>query len=739
MLLQESAMYRRVIAALILILFFVPCVSAQIYQWENHTNKDEVTSLNSFGGFVWATTNGGVIRIAPLSGEVTTYLNSDGLGSIKINFAALADEGDAYFGSADGVLSHLDLSTQSFSSTQLRSRDGGLLSLNAADTSGDFLWIASSVGVIKYDRVRNGGEVKETYRTLGSFLTESAVNAVHVFEGKIFAGTNEGVAIGDIDNEFLLDPAEWTTIELGAPVFEDIKVTCFGSLNGQLYVGTNSGLYVWDGATSLTPVENFAAMQILGLSLGDEPTTSLYALVVTEGGRQVFRISPFEWVVYQLPAELNSGLSSFAYSGDWYFGTLADGVYKALSLNSAVKMPAPGPSSNSLVGGGYDSDGRLFVVSRNDNLSIFVDGEWEYRAVTTSEKLSALVAANGDLWISTFGRGVFRVLANGAVQQFTNGNSHLIGVAQDQSFVVVNSLYQDPAGRIWFSLFQANPIRPLVMFDPSDSTWDHFDAADGFVSGNNQVVAAGNGTAAVGVDDQGVAFLRYGIDPKNHADDQLAYFSRSRRLPSDVVTAMAYDRDNVLWVGTNQGLAYFDEGIDFFFPTEIAPGIGSNITSIVADSRNNIWVGTSEGLSLLAANGADPVAFTTANSDLVSNDIEKLVYDESSKKLLIFTTGGLSILDYTPGNQGRDIGVYAYPNPFRIGTAFTDQLQFQIDQRGDVRIYTVAADLVRETTVSAGWDGRNPSGEFVASGVYIWELSAEDGTHHTGKILVIRR
>ncbi|MBK7093266.1 MAG: hypothetical protein IPH59_16400 [bacterium] len=592
-------MFRPVIATLILILFSVPCVFAQVYQWENHTNKDEVTSLSSFGGFVWATTTGGVVRIAPSNGEVTTYLNSDGLGSIKINFAAFAGDNEAYFGSADGILSRLNLSSQSFNSTQLRSRDGGLLSLNSADTSGDFLWIASSVGIIKYDRVRNGGEVKETYRTLGNFLTESAVNTVHVFDGKIFAGTNEGVAIGDIDNEFLLDPAEWTTIELGVPIFEDIKVTCFGAFNGLLYVGTNSGLYVWDGETSLTPVENFAAMQILDLSLGDEPATSLYALVVTEGGRQVFRISPFEWIIYQLPAELNAGLNSFAYSGDWYFGTVADGVHKILTLNSAVKMPAPGPSSNTLVGGGYDSDGRLLVVSRTDDLSVFVDGDWEYTTVTTSEKLSALVASNGDLWIPTFGRGVFRVKSNGAIQQFNNSNSHLIGVAQDAAFVVVNSVYQDPSGRIWFSLFQANPVRPLVMFDPSDSTWEHFDAADGFVSGNNQVVAAGNGTAAVGVDDQGVAFLRYGISPENHADDQLAYFSRSRRLPSDIVTAMAYDRDNVLWVGTNQGLAKFDEGIDFFFPTEIAPGIGSNITSIVADSRNNIWVGTSEGLALL--------------------------------------------------------------------------------------------------------------------------------------------
>lgn len=732
-------MIKPIIAALILTALWVPRALAQVYQWENHTNKDEITSLNSFAGFVWATSTGGVVRITPATGAVTTYLNSDGLGSININFSAATGASEAYFGSADGVLSRMNLSTESFSSTQLRSRDGSPLSLNAADTNGNFLWIAASVGVIKYDRVRNGGEVKETYRTLGDFLSESAVNAVHVFDGKIFAGTNEGVAYAEVDDEFLLDPAEWTTIALGVPIFEDIKVTCLASQDGVLYVGTDNGLYSWDGSASLTTVENFESVQILDLSVGENSPPSLYALTNAAGVHRIIRVAPFEQIDFQLPAELLANLNCITLRQDWYFGTNNDGVHKILNGNSAAKVIAPGPSSNNLVGGGYDSAGRLFVVARDNDLSILSNGLWEQRSVTTSEKLSALVAENDDIWLTTFGEGAYRVFADGSVQHFTNSNSPLLGVAQAASFSVVNSVYQDPGGRIWFSLFQANPLRPLVTFDPGDSSWNYFDATDGFISGNNQVVAAGNGTAAVGIDDQGVAFLRYGNSLDNHADDQLAYFSRNRRLPSDIVTAMAYDRDNVLWVGTNQGLAYFDEGIDFFFPTELPAGIGANITAIVADPRNNLWVGTSAGLALLGAGNAEPVAFTSANSDLVSDEIESLVYDNNSKRLLIFTRGGLSILDYNPGSQGSNSSVYAYPNPFHIGAAAADQLQFQIDQRGDVRIFTVAADLVRETTVVTGWDGRNQAGEFVASGVYIWELRAEDGSTHTGKIFVIRR
>ena len=66
-------------------------------------------------------------------------------------------------------------------------------------------------------------------------------------------------------------------------------------------------------------------------------------------------------------------------------------------------------------------------------------------------------------------------------------------------------------------------------------------------------------------------------------------------------------------------------------------------------------------------------------------------------------------------------------------------LQFKISQRADVRIYTVAGELVRTTDVNKGWDGRNDAGELVASGVYIYYLLGEDRSQHTGKIFVLRK
>lgn len=729
-------MYKLLIPIILAALLPLSLASAQVFQFQNYTNKDRVNSLESFAGYVWASTTGGVVRIDPSTHAVTAFINSDGLGSIRINFAAYAGTDIAYFGSADGMLSRYDIENGEFSVTQLRSRDGNAISLNDADTSGNFLWIASGVGLIKYDRVRNGGEVKETYRTLGSFQTESAVNKVVVFDGKIVAGTGEGIAFADLGNEFLLDPQEWENIVLGSEGNSDIAVTAMGIQGQTLYIGTNQGLYSWDGVGDLTVVGVVGNGYVHDLKIG--PSGQLYAVMPGTHSRDLVNILSGESLVTGLSDAVQNSLVTAAYSNGWFVGSSSQGIYESATSGAAERIVVAGPSSNNLVGGGYSGD-SLFVVARDNEMSIFYNGTWSRRFISNFEKLGAIVDRSGGVWICTFGDGAYHILADGSSQRFAGDNSPLIGIAQSPIFSVVNSVYEDVDGRIWFSLFQTEPLRPMVVFSPVDSQWSYFGEDDGLIEGDNQVIAGGVGNAAIGVNDQGIAFLRYGVDPFNHSDDEIGYFSRSRRLPSAIVSALAYDRDNVLWVGTIQGLTYFDHEIGFFFPAELPAGVGSNITAIEADTRNNLWVGTTEGLAYLPGGTGESVAFTTANSELVSDEIEALVYDADRRQLLAFTRGGLSVIDYDPSGQDGSDAIYAYPNPFVIGSSSDNLLQFRIEQRGEVRIFTIAADLVRTTTVNDGWDGKNSSGDFVASGVYIWEVKAEDGSYYNGKVLVVRR
>lgn len=92
--------------------------------------------------------------------------------------------------------------------------------------------------------------------------------------------------------------------------------------------------------------------------------------------------------------------------------------------------------------------------------------------------------------------------------------------------------------------------------------------------------------------------------------------------------------------------------------------------------------------------------------------------------------------------------VYAYPVPFRPGGGdaarygtWAQGITFtNLPAYGRIRIYTVAGALVRELAVtppSVSWDVRNSAGQTVASGVYLWELTA-DKARKTGKLVVIK-
>ncbi len=90
------------------------------------------------------------------------------------------------------------------------------------------------------------------------------------------------------------------------------------------------------------------------------------------------------------------------------------------------------------------------------------------------------------------------------------------------------------------------------------------------------------------------------------------------------------------------------------------------------------------------------------------------------------TAGPVTIRE--PANSLDDMIVF--PNPFRPAAAVGGTAKFRrMPGRAQVRIYTIAGELVTEFTADAygyaEWDGRNLKGERVVPGVYVWYASAE--------------
>ena len=78
----------------------------------------------------------------------------------------------------------------------------------------------------------------------------------------------------------------------------------------------------------------------------------------------------------------------------------------------------------------------------------------------------------------------------------------------------------------------------------------------------------------------------------------------------------------------------------------------------------------------------------------------------------------------------------------------TEGIKFAgVPSKAEILIYTISGNLVRKivnnsavTSTMASpvsWDGKNESGNYVASGVYLWVVKTAEKTHK-GKLIVVR-
>jgi hypothetical protein len=95
-----------------------------------------------------------------------------------------------------------------------------------------------------------------------------------------------------------------------------------------------------------------------------------------------------------------------------------------------------------------------------------------------------------------------------------------------------------------------------------------------------------------------------------------------------------------------------------------------------------------------------------------------------------------NLVSYVIGPSAAPPSIYAFPNPFRV--AEISEITFT-GAPSDVTILTLSGEVVRRWTNSTAqeirWDGRNASGYFVASGIYLWYANPGEAK---GKIELIR-
>ncbi len=213
------------------------------------------------------------------------------------------------------------------------------------------------------------------------------------------------------------------------------------------------------------------------------------------------------------------------------------------------------------------------------------------------------------------------------------------------------------------------------------------------------------------------------------------------------IYSIAVDRDGLIWVGTNQGILVYYSPWSVFSATSIQanriivnldgtpqPLLGTEtINAIAVDGANRKWFGTqSGGAVLMSADGTQQIEqFTTGNSPLLSNTVLNIGINPETGELFFGTDKGISSYKgYATEPAASLSNIYVYPNPVRPNYEGDIIIKGTVDFT-QVRITDIAGNVVFSTQSLGGqavWNGRDYSGNKVATGVYLVYLTTRDGS-----------
>ena len=737
-------------------------------KWKNYFPFRNVIDVVKSGNTVYGATKNGIIvaDYVDNSVEKLTLINSlsdNGISAITFN----TQENTLVVGYSNGNID-LIIGNETINLAQIKTSsiigDKGVYDIFCKD---NLAYISCGFGIVVLDLTKK--EVKDTY-IIGVGGIQVKINKVFIYNGLIYALTQNGIFKANETDNFLADFSSWS--KMTALPFPNKEYNGIIEFNGELIVScnltsTSDTAFYFDG-TIWQPL----------LVLGNKINESFFVY------EDKFIVSQFDTtLVLDTGFNVTNKLTNYdsfwktkankvIYDGKDYYIADQENALVKMTNNFKVERSDPNAIYSNFVMGIEVEDGHLWGAAGSvtgggwnktyNNHGVFHynirDNDWTiYNGVYQSNKYNEItdfvgVAVNPKNPATGFGcsfsaKGIVEFSKNKVLTKYDSSNSTIqLSTAHGDRFAVADAVF-DEDENMWVINSWAN--NPLSVKTPN-GTWKSFNcgtSSNGLV-GSEIMVDKENGYKWMVFDLKHLIVYNDNKTPLNETDDIYKKISSGTSNGSleGLPTCVVEDLDGEIWIGTEEGFYVIYNPIEIFETGNFVAQrikieqdgnveyiLGAEIiTSITIDGGNRKWIGTqSSGVYVLSSDGITQIHhFTKENSPILSNNIFDIAIDHKTGEVFISTDKGL--ISYK-GEATEGVvsykDVYAYPNPVKPGyqgkIAITNLLE-----NSDVKITDISGNVVFVTKSIGGqaiWNGNNLNGIRVSSGIYLVFAAGADG------------
>jgi len=272
----------------------------------------------------------------------------------------------------------------------------------------------------------------------------------------------------------------------------------------------------------------------------------------------------------------------------------------------------------------YDEKNDFFWTSGGDKLlkeSFGDDGKLKGDTVIRDVSISQVLNdSEGNTWLASSGRGLFRYF----IQDFNRCSS--------EELQGVMAILADSKGNNWIGTFSKG-----LWKIKKGKVSSYVDAEENYRNVITTIKEAPDGKIWVG---SGAGLGRY-----NPTADKFEWFGRQEGLPGWYVHSLDFDEKGGIWIGTGNGLSYFDG--KSFRNYSAADGLLVNMVwhTHYSEKYKTLFIGNDFGLQTWKNGTIDYISIPGLNNTNI------ISINDFRDSLLSISTGGAGVMIFNPTNR----------------------------------------------------------------------------------------